>query len=100
VLVLVVVVLVVVQGFGPLWLGALDQAHVLCHDPHVVVVEVPAGVAVRVVLVARGEVVSHLARVSMGFNLASMIEDMNTSHHVCCTVVAISAQAQILQLLL
>ena len=53
-----------------------------------------------VVLVARGEVVTHLARVAMGFNLASMIEDMNASHHVCCTVVAISAQAQILQLLL
>lgn len=75
---------------GPL-LYTLDQTCVLVHDPHVVVVDVPAWIAVLIVLVTVLQVVMHLALVSMSFNLASIVKDMNAVNHVRCTIVAISA---------
>lgn len=76
---------------GPL-LYALDQIHILCDDPDIIVVDKPTRVTVPVVLVASQKIVMHLSLVILSFNLASIVEDMNPTKHIRCTVVAISAQ--------
>lgn len=75
-----------------LLLYTLDQVHVLLHHPDVVVVDEAARVAVLVVFVAVQQVVVHLPLVVLSFNLACIVKDINPTHHVSRTIVAISAQ--------